>query len=54
MFAHDYLTAAEEASYYSIDTLKHIVLVSPYTYAKKEAIPDYILNNIDKLYTEKK
>lgn len=53
MFAHDYLTAAEEASYYSIDTLKHIVLVSPYTYAKKEAIPDYILNSIDKLYTEK-
>lgn len=50
MFAHDYLTKEEEEKFYSIDCLKHIITVSPYTYAKKETMPAYIVENIEGLY----
>ncbi len=53
VFAHDYITKADENLYYENETLKHIVLVSPYTYAVKEEIPDYIEESIKALYTEK-
>lgn len=49
MFAHDYLTRGEEASFYSIDTLQHIILVSPYTYARKDKMPDYVTTAIEGL-----
>lgn len=51
MFAHDYLTREEEASFYSIDTLQHIILVSPYTYARKDKMPDYVTTAIEGLYS---
>ena len=50
VFAHDYITKTDENLYYDNDTLKHIVLVSPYTYAVREEIPDYIEANIKSLY----
>lgn len=50
VFAHDYITKTDENLYYDNDTLKHIVLVSPYTYAVREEIPDYIEENIKSLY----
>ena len=50
VFAHDYISKTDENLYYDNDTLKHIVLVSPYTYAVREEIPDYIEANIKSLY----
>ena len=50
VFAHDYITKTDENLYYDNETLKHIVLVSPYTYAVREEIPDYIEANIKALY----
>lgn len=50
VFAHDYITKTDENLYYDNETLKHIVLVSPYTYAVREEIPDYIEENIKSLY----
>ena len=52
VFAHDYIQKSDEDLYYEIDTLKKIVLVSPYTYAVREEIPDYIEDSIKALYTE--
>ncbi len=52
VFAHDYITKKDEVLYYDVETLKHIVLVSPYTYAVCEEIPDYIEDSIKALYGE--
>ena len=49
-FAHDHLPAEEEKVFYDAG-LEHIVLVSPYTFAEKSEIPDYVENSINALYT---
>lgn len=51
-FAYDFLPANEEALYYSKSGLEHLILLSPYTYALRDEVPDYIENSIDKLYCE--
>lgn len=51
-FAYDFLPAEEEAVYYSESELEHLILLSPYTYAKRDEIPNYIENSIRKLYVE--
>ena len=51
-FSFDFLPSREERIYYDNSTLEHLVLISPYTYAKREEIPDYIGNSIRKLYAE--
>ena len=50
VFAHDYLSSEEEELYYSSESLKHIVLVSPYTYADRTKIPFHIIDNIESRY----
>ena len=50
MFAHDYLSKEEEDLYYSCASLKHIVLVSPYTYGDRSQIPFHIIDNIESRY----
>ena len=52
VFAHDYITKKEELLYYEVPTLKHIVFVSPYSYAIREEIPDYVEESIQALYSE--
>lgn len=51
--AFDYLTEYDEKYFYSNSELEGLVLVSPYTYAVKEEIPDYIEKSIQALYTER-
>ena len=51
-FAPDYLSKETEEFFYSNSNLKHLVLVSPYTYAERESIPSYIEANIERLYPE--
>jgi acyl-coenzyme A synthetase/AMP-(fatty) acid ligase len=48
----DYVSDAEEKILYNNSNLEKLILVSPYTYAVKDEIPDYIENSIRKLYTE--
>ncbi len=48
----DFVSAQEEKVYYDNSKLQKLVLISPYTYAKKDEIPDYIENAIQALYTE--
>ena len=53
LFAHDYLSKEEEEMYYEANPeLKHIILVSPFTYAKESTIPMYIMDNILSRYPE--
>ena len=49
-FAQDYLSKEEEEIYYANTELKHIILVSPYTYTDKSQIPDYVINSIESRY----
>lgn len=49
----DFVSAEEEQIYYDNSDLQRLVLVSPYTYAKQDAIPDYVDNAIKALYAEK-
>ncbi|MGI6012988.1 MAG: AMP-binding protein [Oscillospiraceae bacterium] len=50
-FVQDFLSEEEETLFYDCcGALKHIVALSPYTYAKKEEIPTYVENNIRSLY----
>lgn len=51
-FAFDFLSSREEKIYYDNSSLNNLVLISPYNYAKREEIPDYIENSIRKLYGE--
>ncbi len=50
VFTHDYLSQEEADFYYSSKTLKHIILVSPYTYADQSQIPFHIKDNIEYRY----
>ena len=53
-FVQDFLSEEEEALFYDCcDTLEHIVVLSPYTYAKKDEIPDYVEKEIRARYPEK-
>lgn len=52
-FAYDYVNSDEERLYYKDTGLEHVILLSPYTYAVKEEIPDYIEASIKKLYTNR-
>ena len=53
-FVQDFLSEEEETLFYNCcDKLEHIVVLSPYTYAKKEEIPDYVEKEIRALYPEK-
>lgn len=47
----DFLSQHDEEYFYANTPLERLVLVSPYTYAKKEKIPDYIEKSIKALYT---
>lgn len=51
-FTYDFLTSQEEALYYEKTDIEHIVLVSPYTYAERVDIPDYVENSIKGLYCD--
>ncbi|MDO5520906.1 MAG: class I adenylate-forming enzyme family protein [bacterium] len=53
VFAQDYLSKEEEDMFYAADPdLKHIILASPYTYADKSTMPDYLINGIQCRYSE--
>ena len=49
----DFVSAEEEKVFYENSGLEKLVLVSPYTYAEKSEIPDYVEKSIRSLYTEK-
>ncbi|MBR5498140.1 MAG: acyl--CoA ligase [Clostridia bacterium] len=49
----DYVSAEEEKIFFDNSKLEKLVLVSPYTYAVKSEIPDYVENAIQAFYTEK-
>ena len=53
IFVHDYISAEDEELILSTTQAKRIIKVSPYDYACKEKMPDYIKNNIAKLYEAK-
>ena len=48
----DFVSASEEKVFYNNSNLEKLVLVSPYTYSVREAMPEYIQNNIRALYTD--
>lgn len=48
----DFVSESEEKIFYDNSNLEKLVLVSPYTYSVREAMPDYIQNNIRALYTD--
>jgi acyl-coenzyme A synthetase/AMP-(fatty) acid ligase len=48
----DFVSESEEKVFYNNSDLEKLVLVSPYTYSVREAMPDYIQNNIRALYTD--
>lgn len=50
IFAHDYISREEEELYLAETSMRRIVKVSPYTYAKREEIPDYIESQIAARY----
>lgn len=49
----DFVSESEENIFYEKSELKKLVVVSPYTYAVRDEIPDYVENAISALYTEK-
>lgn len=49
----DFVSEREEKVFYDNSDLEKLVLVSPYTYAVKNEIPDYVENSIRNLYTDK-
>lgn len=51
-FCFDYICADEEKLFYNSSKLEKLILVSPYTYAVKNEIPDYIKSSISSLYSE--
>lgn len=54
-FVHDFLSKEEENFYYqNSKILEHFITVSPYTYAHKDEIPEYVENSIQKLYPAEK
>lgn len=52
VFSYDFLPASEESFYYEKTGVENIVCLSPYTYAVKDEIPDYVETAIKKLYAE--
>lgn len=50
IFAPDYISKEEEDKYLAETPMKRIVKVSPYTYADKAAIPDYVNSKIKARY----
>ena len=51
-FSFDFISDEEERIFYEKSDLEHLILVSPYYYAKRKEIPDYIENSIEKLYDQ--
>ncbi len=49
MFIHDFITQ-EEINEYEAAGIRKFVLLSPYTYAVREAIPEYAAKTLQKLY----
>lgn len=49
----DFVSESEEKIFYENSDLERLVLVSPYTYAEKSEIPDYVEKSISALYTER-
>ena len=52
VFSNDFITKEDEKLYFKDTDLETLVLVSPYTYAVKEEMPDYVSEAIEKLYGE--
>lgn len=53
LFAHDYISKEEEERYLAETDLKRIITLSPYTWADKSQMPDYICEAILARYPEK-
>ena len=52
-FIHDFFESDQEELFYTnCEELKHIVAINPYTLAKKETMPDYVLENIESRYSD--
>lgn len=50
-FVQDFIDKEEETKYYECcPELKHIITLNPYTYAKKDEMPDYVIENIEARY----
>lgn len=54
LFFHDFLSAEDEKKFMEEAGMKRAVLLSPYTYAKKEQMPAHNAAYIDSLYPEHK
>lgn len=52
VFMHDYISKEEEEMYRTTTPIKQIVKISPYDYACKEEIPDYIEEEIMSRYSD--
>ena len=52
-FVQDFETKKMEEIFYECSPeLKNIIMLNPYTLAKKETMPDYVIENIESRYTE--
>lgn len=51
-FVPDYCSKAEEELFHAETPLERMIMVSPYTYADKAGIPDYVEEHIQSLYPE--
>lgn len=51
VFVHDYISKEEEELFRSTTQITNIVKISPFDYAEKESISDYVLQEIQSRYT---
>lgn len=51
-FFHDYISKQDEEYYRETTSMTRMITVSPYEYANRDCIPDYIISEIDAHYPE--
>lgn len=51
-FVPDYISKEDEDLFHAETPLQRMVTVSPYTYAKKECIPEHVANNLRGMYPQ--
>ena len=54
VFVHDYLSKADEDMMRKTTQVRRIVKISPYDYADRDSMPDYVVKGIEEHYAEER
>ena len=54
VFVHDYLSKADEDMMRETTQVRRIVKISPYDYADRDSMPDYVVKGIEEHYAEER